>query len=110
MTLLVLLNHLPYDRFNVLRSIVCERKRSIVWKPYVDVRPILDVFRKELALQPGGDHSSANKKQHGESEHRPTSLNRFSRQPVIHAVEPAFSPVFDSWFRLYRGPQQIIAE
>src|SRR5580692_8047202 len=99
MTLLVLLHHLPHDRFNVLRRIVGERQRSVVGEPYVYIRPILDVFRKELALQPGGDHSSTGKKQYGETEYPPTPLNRFARQPVVHAVEPAFPAIFDSGFR-----------
>src|SRR5580698_1503096 len=104
MTLLVLLYNLPHDRFSVLRSIVGERQRSVVGKPNVDVRPILDVFRKELALQPRGYYSSPGKKHQRESEDRPAPLNRFSRQSVICAVKPAFPPLLDGGFRPLRRP------
>ena len=105
-----LAHHSPDNLLGMLRCFIGDRERRTVRQPDVDIRPILDVFWKELRFQPGGHEYASHHKTERKCEHCPAVLNRQTRKPVIESIESAFAVLFDGRFLLLRWPQNEISE
>src|SRR5262249_57239339 len=110
MIMSIALRHPPYDSLHALRSIVCQRERSIIGQPHVDIRPILHVVGKKLALQFRCQKKAASEKNERNPEHRPPPADGKPGQPVIGAIKATTSFLLDRRLGIFARAQKVIPE
>src|SRR5271165_7509402 len=85
-----IVNHLPDDSFGLHGSIVGDAQGSVIGQPNIQIKPILDIFGKELGLKPRTEQTASNQENQGGTEDRPTVFYGFADESVVKAVK---SPV-----------------
>src|SRR5271167_1489055 len=105
-----LFNHLPNDSFGLHCRIIGDAQGSVIRQPNIQIKPILDIFGKELGLEPRTEQPASDQENQGPGEDSPTVLYGFAHKPVIEAVETPLPSLLDSRFSLCWSTQNVVAQ
>src|SRR5215468_951850 len=105
-----IVNHLPDDSFGLRRGSVGSAQGCVIRQPDIQIKPILDILRKELSLELGAKQPASDQENQGGTEDRPTVFYGFADESVIEAIKSALSHLFNGWFSLCRSTQDVVAE
>src|SRR5208282_1496796 len=104
------LNHLPDHPFGLHCSIVGDAQRSVIRQPNIQIKPILDIFRKELGLKLRTEQPAYNQEDQRPAEDSPSVFYGFADEFVVKAVESSLSSLLDRRLSLCRSTQNVIAQ
>src|SRR4051812_29431882 len=104
----VFVRHFANDRFGLARSFIGFYKRRVFRQPYVYVREIGKVFRKELLFKLAEQHCAQSEKDQRRQQSAPAMLNRLSADAIVQRRKAALASFFDRYFPF--GLEQIITE
>src|ERR1700756_374113 len=88
-------NHLSDDFFGLRCSVVGDAQRGIVRQPNIQIKPILDIFGKELGLKPRTEESASDQEHQGPTKDRPTVFYGPADESVVEAVESPVPQLLD---------------
>src|SRR5215469_15100496 len=89
-------NHLSNHSFGPRCSIVGNTQGCVIGQPDIQIKPILDVFGKELGLKPRTKQSASDKEDQGPTEDSPTVFYGFADESVVEAVKSPLPHLLDS--------------
>ena len=84
-------HNLTDDLLGLHRSVVCCRQSDIIRQPNVEVKPILNIFRKELLLQVRSHEPAEQQEDKRTRQHQPPMLNGPAYQPIVETVETSLA-------------------
>src|SRR5215472_8758427 len=95
-----ILNHLPNDSFGLHCRIIGDAHGSVIWQPNIQIKPILDIFGKELGLEPRTEEPTYNQENQGPGEDSPPVFYGFANEFVITPVKSPLPSLLDIRFSL----------
>src|SRR5271167_3151596 len=105
-----IVNHLSDDSFGLHGSIVGDAQRSVIGQPDIQIKPILDIFGKELGLKPRTEQPASDQENQGPTEDSPSVFYGFADESIIEAVESPLPSLLDGRFPLCWRAQNVVAQ
>src|SRR5215469_229523 len=103
-------NHLPDDSFSLHCGVVGDAQRRVIRHPNIQIKPILNIFGKELGLKPRTEQAASDQENQGSSEDCPTVFYGLADKFVIEAVESSLPSFLNRRFSLCGSAQNVVAE
>src|SRR5215469_14211593 len=88
-------NHLPNDSFGLHCRIIGDAQGSVIGQPNIQIKPILDIFGKELGLEARTEQAADDEENQGPAEDSPTVFYGFAHKPIIEAVKSPLASLLD---------------
>src|SRR5271157_804125 len=95
-----IVNHLPNDSFGLHCSIIGDAQGSVIRQPNIQIKPILDIFGKELGLKPRTEEPTYTQENQGPGEDRPSVFYGFADESVVEAVKSPLPSLLNGRFLL----------
>src|ERR1700757_5168270 len=105
-----IVNHLPDDSFGLQGSIVGDAQGSVIRQPNIQIKPILDIFGKELGLKSRTEQPASDQENQGPGEDSPSVFYGFADESVVEAVKSLFPSLFDGRFSFCWSTQNVVAQ
>src|SRR5271167_4624382 len=105
-----IVNHLPDDSFGPRCSIVGSAQGGVIRQPNIQIKPILDIFGKELGLKPRTEQGAWNQENQGPDEDSPTVFYGLADESVIEAVKSPLPSLLDGRFSFCWSTQNVVAQ
>src|SRR5271165_2958014 len=97
-----IVNHLSDDSFGLHCSMIGDAQGSVIRQPNIQIKPILDIFGKELGLKPRTEQPASDQENQGPGEDSPTVFYGSAHKPVIETVKSPLPSLLDRRFPLCR--------
>src|SRR5271169_6299548 len=91
-------NHLPDHSFGLRCSIVGSAQGCVIRQPNIQIKPILDIFGKELGLKSRTEQPASDQENQGPGEDSPSVFYSFADESVIEAVKSPLPHLLDGRF------------
>src|ERR1700732_4199544 len=98
------------DSFGLHVSIVGHAQRSFIRQPNIQIKPILNIFGKELGFKPRAEQPAYDQEHRGPTEDGPTVFYSLADEFVIEAVKPSPPSLLDGWLGLCWGAQNVVTQ
>src|SRR5882762_1113704 len=104
------INNLTDDLLRLHCGVVCCGQGHIVRQPNVEVKPILDVFGKELLFQVRSREPPNQQEKKGTGQHPPPVLNGPTNQPIVETIEASLALFLYRWLFPFRRPLDVVTQ